>query len=66
MAWNTHRLQAVIDLALSEHIDEVQSRMAPIGHKHINLRGILKFDFAQHAADLLRQAPIVGNNCVSK
>jgi hypothetical protein len=42
--------------------------MAPIGHKHINLRvrGILKFDFAQHAPGLLRQAPIVSNDHASK
>lgn len=66
MAWNTHRLQAVIDLAPSEHIDEVLSRMAPIGHKHINLRGVLKFDFAQHASGLLRQAPIISNDRASK
>ena len=66
MAWNTHRLQALIDLAPSEHVDEMLSRMAPIGHKHINLRGALKFDFAQHAAGLLRQAPTVGNDRVSK
>ena len=31
MAWNTHRLQTVIDLAPSEHVDEVLSRMALIG-----------------------------------
>lgn len=55
MARDTHRLQAVIDLASSEHVDEVLSRMAPFGHKHINLRGILKFDFAQHASGLLRR-----------
>jgi hypothetical protein len=66
MAWNTHRLQAVIDLAPSEHVDGVLSRMAPIGHKHINLRGILKFDFAQHASGLLRQAFIVSNDIISE
>ena len=62
MAWNTHRLQAVIDQTPNDHPDEVLSRMAPIGHKHINLRGILTFDFAQHASGLLRQAPIASND----
>lgn len=66
MAWNTHRLQAVIDLAPSERVDGVSSRMAPIGHEYIDLRGILKFDFAQHAAGLLRQTPVINNERVSK
>jgi len=66
MAWNTHRLQAMIDQAPNDHPDEVLSRMAPIGHKHINMRGILTFDFAQHASGLLWQAPIVSNDRASK
>ena len=66
MAWNTHRLQAVIDRALSEHSDEVLSRMAPIGHKHINMRGILSFNLAQHASSLLRPGHIINNGRVSK
>ncbi len=48
MAWNTHHLQTAIDQAPNEHADEVLGRMAPIGHKHINLRGILSFDLAQY------------------
>ena len=43
MAWNTHRLQAMIDRPPGDHPDEVMSRLAPIGHKHINMRGILTF-----------------------
>ena len=66
MAWNTHHLQAVIDRALSEHSDEVLSRMAPIGHKHINMRGILSFNLAQHASSLLRPGHIINNGRVSK
>jgi len=66
MAWNTHRLQAVIDVAPSDHTDEVLSHMAPIGHKHINMRGILRFDFAQHASGLFRHAPIPSNERVSE
>ena len=59
MAWNTHRLQAVIDRAPNDHPDEVLSRLAPIGHKHINMRGILTFDLAHYGSSLLRHAPIV-------
>ena len=40
-------------------------RMAPIGHKHINMRGILKFDFARHASGLFRHAPLTNNDRVS-
>jgi TnpA family transposase len=57
MAWNTRRLQAVIDQAPNDHPDEVLSRLAPIGYKHINMRGILTFDLARHRSSLLRQAP---------
>jgi Tn3 transposase DDE domain len=56
MAWNTHRLQAAIDRAPNDHPDEVLSRLAPIGHQHINMRGILTFDLARHASSLLRPA----------
>ena len=56
MAWNTHRLQAAIDLAPGNHADDVLSRLAPIGHKHINMRGILSFDLGGHRSSLLRQA----------
>ncbi len=66
MAWNTHHLQAAIDRGPNEHPDEVLSRMAPIGHKHINLRGILKFDLAQYASTLLRPGSIINNERLSK
>ncbi|HTT81224.1 MAG TPA: Tn3 family transposase [Stellaceae bacterium] len=56
MAWNTHRIQAMIDASLGDHPDEVMRRLAPIGHKHINLRGILTFDLGRHRSSLLRQA----------
>ena len=59
MARNTHRLQAVIDQAPNEHPDEVLGRLAPIGHKHINMRGILSFDLAKHASGLLRPGQII-------
>lgn len=57
MAWNTRHIQAMLDLAPDNHPDEVMSRLAPIGHKHINMRGILTFDLARHRSNLLRQAP---------
>jgi TnpA family transposase len=56
MAWNTHRLQAMIDQTPSHYSDTVVSRLAPVGHKHINLRGILTFDLAGYRSSLLRQA----------
>jgi hypothetical protein len=57
MTWNTHRLQDMIDRAPTDHADAVLRQLAPIGHQHINMRGILTFDLARHAASLLRQAP---------
>ncbi len=56
MTWNTHSLQGMIDSAPTDHEDEVLSQLAPIGHKHINMRGILTFDFARHASNLLGRA----------
>ena len=56
MAWNTHRLQAAIDHASNNYPDDVLSRLAPIGHQHINMRGILTFDLGRYASSLLRPA----------
>ena len=66
MAWNTRRMQAMIDRAPNEHPDAVLSRLAPIGHKHINMRGILSFDLARCASILLRPGYIINNEVVSK
>ena len=38
-------------------LDEVMRRLAPIGHKHINMRGILSFDLRGHRSSLLCQTP---------
>jgi TnpA family transposase len=65
MAWNTHRLQAVIDQAPSDYPDEAVSRIAPVGHKHINMRGILTFDFTGYGSSLLRQTPSPGEGRAS-
>jgi hypothetical protein len=59
MAWNTHRIQLAIDRMLSAYPDEVLSHIAPIGHKHINLRGILTFDLSQLGPSLLGHPPAV-------
>jgi TnpA family transposase len=62
MAWNTHRIQLAIDLMLSAYPDEVLSHIAPIGHKHINLRGILTFDLSQLGPSLLGHPPAAVQN----
>ena len=49
----------MLDRAPGDHPDEVVSRLAPIGHKHINMRGILTFDLARYRSSLLRQ-PLSG------
>lgn len=59
MAWNTHRLQLAIDRMPGAYPDEVLSRIAPIGHKHINLRGILTFDLSQLGPSLLGHPPAI-------
>jgi TnpA family transposase len=66
MTWNTHCLQAMIDSAPTDHADTVLSGFAPIGHKHINLRGILTFDVARHGPSLLPQAPLASKRQMSK
>ncbi len=59
-------MQAVIDRASNDHPDEVLSRLAPIGHKHINMRGILRFELTHYASSLLRPGHIINNERVSK
>jgi hypothetical protein len=66
MAWNTRRIQAAIDRAPNPHPDDVLSRFAPIGHKHINMRSILTFDLARYASSLLRPATTVTEFRVSQ
>ena len=53
MAWNTHRLQLAVDQAPDAYPDEVLQSIAPIGYKHINLRGIFTFDLSQLGPSLL-------------
>jgi hypothetical protein len=52
-------MAGLIDRAPTDHADQVLSHLAPIGHKNINMRGILTFDLARHRSSLLRQPPVV-------
>ncbi len=62
MAWNTHRLQDQVDQAAADYPDAVMSRITPIGHKHINLRGVMTFDLTRHGPSLLgRTAAAIGD-----
>jgi TnpA family transposase len=65
MAWNTHRLQTVLEQPSADYPDEVLGEIAPIGHKHINLRGILTFDLTRHAPSLLDRTASVARNHAS-
>jgi hypothetical protein len=62
MAWNTHRLQLAVDRMPGAHPDEVLSHIAPIGYRHINLRGILTFDLSQLGPSLLGHPPAAVQN----
>ena len=55
--WTTADLAEATDASPGDHPDEVTRRLAPIGHKHINMRGILSFDLGHHRSSLLRQTP---------
>lgn len=59
MAWNTHRFQLAVDETPGGYPNEVLKSIAPIGHKHINLRGILTFDLSQVGPSLLGRPPAV-------
>jgi TnpA family transposase len=65
MSWNTHRLQIAIDRVPAEYPDEVLSRIAPIGYKHINLRGILTFDLTRLGPSLLGRQTIAAEKRAS-
>jgi len=65
MSWNTHRLQIAIERVPAEYPDEVLSRIAPIGYKHINLRGILTFDLTRLGPSLLGRQTIAAEKRAS-
>lgn len=56
MAWNTMKMQALRERAPARYHDELIARTAPTMHRHINMRGILAFDLADHRLRLLPQA----------
>ena len=56
MAWNTHYIQAQIDVDRGTISDEVAAQLAPISHGHINLRGIMTFKIGAARSVLLGAA----------
>jgi TnpA family transposase len=58
MAWNTHRMQAIIGRSPAGHADELIARTAPTTHQHSHLRGILTFNLGRHRPRLLAHLPI--------
>lgn len=57
MAWNTHHIQARADQHRTIFPDNLVSHIAPIGHAHINMRGIISFDFGKARLALLGLPP---------
>jgi TnpA family transposase len=53
MAWNTHQMQTQIDQKPDEFPDSAVSKVAPISHAHINMRGILSFNLQKAAKGLI-------------
>jgi hypothetical protein len=53
MAWNTHRLQLAATSRRRPIRRRVLKGIAPIAHKHINLRSILTFDLSRLGSSLL-------------
>jgi TnpA family transposase len=53
MTWNTHHIQRTADRDPSAFPNDVLSHIAPIGHGHINLRGVMTFDLSHNRSALL-------------
>ena len=53
MAWNTHHIQSLRDKKPDEFPDSVVAHLAPIGHAHINMRGIISFPLEKAAKGLI-------------
>jgi hypothetical protein len=62
MARNTHQLQLAVNRMPDVYPDEVLSHIAPVGYRHINLRGILTFDLPQLGPSLLGHPPAAVQN----
>lgn len=61
VAWNTHRMQAVVEhwrKTGREIDDKWLARMGPAHYRHINFRGLLEFGVEPFAPELLSVAPI--------
>ena len=57
MAWNIHKMQAIVGHSLADCPDELIARIAPTMHRHINMRRILTFNLGPHRPRLLRPLP---------
>jgi len=53
MTWNTHYIQRTADRNPSVFSNDVLAHIAPIGHGHINLRGVMTFDLGHSRSALL-------------
>jgi TnpA family transposase len=53
MAWNTVHIESARAEEPEILTDEIVSKVAPVAHGHINLRGMFKFDLAGHRTTLL-------------
>ena len=53
MAWNMHRIQSLWDRNSDELPDNIVAHLAPIGHAHINMRGIISFPLEKAAKGLI-------------
>ena len=53
MTWNATKMQAVRDSVPETYPEAHMRRIAPITHRHINMRGRMTFDFSRHRARLL-------------
>ena len=53
MTWNTHRIQSLRDQNPDGLADNIIVHLAPIGHAHINMRGIISFPLEKAAKGLI-------------
>jgi TnpA family transposase len=53
MTWNTHYIQRTAERDPSTFSNDVLAHIAPIGHGHINLRGVMTFELGHNRSALL-------------
>lgn len=60
MAWNMRRLQRAADRegkrVAPRQLTDALGTIGPVGHKHINFRGIYRFPIERYSARLLPSA----------